>query len=55
MLIWGQILYSKATLLLQVDILTCEGTYCGAHGYLHGRNTGTFLGEPASNKEVRLR
>ena len=40
---------------LQLDVLTCEGTYCGAHGYLHGRNTGTFLGEPASNKEVRLR
>ena len=40
---------------LQLDVLTCEGTYCGAHGYLHGRNTGAFLGEPASNKEVRLR
>jgi len=40
---------------LQVDILTCEGTYCGAHGYLHGIHTGTFLGEPASNLEVRLR
>ena len=48
-------MYSKATLLLQVDILTCEGTYCGAHGYLHGIHTGTFLGEPASNLEVRLR
>ena len=40
---------------LQLDILTCEGTYCGAHGYLHGINTGDFLGEAASNKPVRLR
>merc|ERR1719422_303823 len=40
---------------LQVDILTCEGTYCGAHGYIHGNNTGDFLGEKASNKQVRLR
>ena len=40
---------------LQVDILTCEGTYCGAHGYLHANNTGDFLGEKASNKQVRLR
>ena len=40
---------------LQVDILTCEGVYCGAHGYLEGFNTGQFLGEAASNKAVRLR
>merc|ERR1711936_1063471 len=40
---------------LQIDILTCEGTYCGAHGYLHGNNTGDFLGEKASNTQVRLR
>ena len=40
---------------LDIDILTCEGTYCGAHGYLHGVNTGEFLGEAASNQPVRLR
>merc|ERR1711874_657884 len=39
----------------EVDMLTCEGTYCGAHGYLHANNTGDFLGEKASNKQVRLR
>merc|ERR1719322_1719820 len=32
---------------LDIDILTCEGTYCGVNGYLHGVNTGDFLGEKA--------
>jgi len=40
---------------LDIDILTCEGVYCGANGYLYGVNTGMFLGEAPSNKEVRLR
>ena len=40
---------------VHLDILTCEGTYCGAHGYLYGVNTGDFLGEAASNQPVRLR
>jgi len=40
---------------LDIDILTCEGVYCGANGYLYGVNTGMFLGEAPSNKEMRLR
>ena len=40
---------------LEIDILTCEGTYCGVNGYLHGVNTGDFLGEKASNQPVKLR
>jgi len=40
---------------LEIDILTCEGTYCGANGWLHGINSGDFLGEKASNKAVKLR
>merc|ERR1719342_1125997 len=40
---------------VEIDILTCEGVYCGANGYLYGVNTGMFLGEAPSNKEVRLR
>ena len=40
---------------LQVDILTCEGTYCGANGFLYAINSGDFLGEKASNQPVRLR
>merc|ERR1711988_1103840 len=40
---------------LEIDILTCEGTYCGANGWLHGINSGDFLGEKASNNAVKLR
>jgi len=40
---------------LQVDVLSCQGNYCGAHGYLHADHTGEWLGEPASGKRVSLR
>ena len=40
---------------LTIDVLTCEGTYCGAHGYLYAKHTGEFLGEKASNLKVKLR
>ena len=40
---------------LTIDVLTCEGTYCGAHGYLHAKHIGEFLGEKASNLKVKLR
>ena len=40
---------------LEVDILTCEGAYCGATGFLYANHSGKFLGEPASNINVRLR
>ena len=26
----------------EVDVLSCEGNYCGAHGYIHGRHIGCF-------------
>ena len=26
----------------QVDMVTCEGSYCGALGWIHGRHTGRF-------------
>ena len=38
-----------------LDVLTCEGGYCGAHGYLHATHTGCFLGEAATGRDVRLR
>lgn len=38
-----------------LDVLACEGAYCGAHGYLHGTHSGCFLGEHATGKAVRLR
>jgi len=40
---------------IQLDILTCEGTYCGANGFLLGNNSGAFLGEEASNRQTKLR
>ena len=30
---------------LELDLIVCEGKICGAHGYLVGNFTGTFLGE----------
>jgi len=40
---------------LQVDVLTCEGKFCGAHGYLHALHAGEWLGQPATGKRVALR
>lgn len=40
---------------MKLDLSVCEGKYCGAHFYLYGRHTGTWLGEQATGKEVRLR
>ena len=40
---------------IEIDVLTCEGCYCGAHGYLYAKHTGEFLGEPASDLDIRLR
>merc|ERR1712046_407447 len=35
--------------------VTCEGSYCGALGWIHGRHTGPWLGEEATNVDVRIR
>ena len=40
---------------LQTDLLVCEGRYCGAHFYLHGTHTGTWLGEQATGRRARIR
>lgn len=40
---------------LQMDLLVCEGRYCGAHFYLHGTHTGPWLGEKATGRRVRIR
>lgn len=40
---------------LQVDVLSCQGKFCGAHGYLHGVHTGEWLGEKPTGKNVALR
>lgn len=40
---------------LRVDVLTCEGNYCGAHGYIHGVHVGEWLGQSATGKHVSIR
>ena len=40
---------------LQLDVVHCEGVYCGAHGYLVGQHTGYWLGEQATHLPLRLR
>merc|ERR1712166_1737818 len=40
---------------MQVDVLCCEGKFCGAHGYLHAVHTGGWLGQAATGKRVALR
>lgn len=40
---------------LELDLLVCEGAFCGAHGYLVGNFTGTWLGEQPSNSRAKLR
>ena len=39
----------------ELDVLTCEGAYCGAHGHLRALHTGCFLGERPTGRPVRLR
>mmetsp|Transcript_97092 Transcript_97092/g.312916 ORF Transcript_97092/g.312916 Transcript_97092/m.312916 type:complete len:175 (-) Transcript_97092:54-578(-) len=40
---------------MAIDIVVCEGSYCGAHFYLYGIHTGTWLGEEATGKRVSIR
>jgi predicted ester cyclase len=40
---------------IDLDLMVCEGTICGAHGYLVGNFTGPFLGEKPANVQTRLR
>jgi predicted ester cyclase len=40
---------------LEIDVMPCEGPYCGAHGTLYGDHVGAWLGHPATGKRVSLR
>jgi len=40
---------------VEITVLTCEGSYCGATGWLGGTHVGEWLGEAATNTEVRIR
>jgi len=40
---------------LDLDVVNCEGRYCGIHGYLSGKHTGVWLGEEPTNLQINLR
>jgi predicted ester cyclase len=40
---------------MDTDLVVCEGNYCGAHFYLNGNHSGTWLGEEATWKIVPIR
>ena len=40
---------------VHVDVLTCEGAYCGVHGEIAGAQRGAWLGVAATNNTVRIR
>jgi len=44
-----------SNLTMAIDMVVCEGSYCGAHFYLHGSHTGPWLGEEATGKRVSIR
>jgi len=40
---------------LAIDVLNCEGAYCGAHGYVKGIHTGVWLGEEPTGLPISVR
>ena len=40
---------------VDVDVLTCEGSYCAIHGTIVADQTGEWLGEAPTNQTVQLR
>ena len=40
---------------LEINVLTCEGAYCGVNGFIHGVHTGPWLGEEATDLPIRIR
>lgn len=44
-----------SSLDMQLDMVVCEGAYCGAHFYVFGDHTGTWLGEAATGKRISIR
>ena len=40
---------------LVIDVLNCEGAYCGVHGYIKGFHTGRWLGEEPTFRAISLR
>merc|ERR1719414_2910134 len=44
-----------SNITIDTQLLVCEGKYCGAHFYLHATHTGTWFGEGATGRRVRIR
>merc|ERR1719334_2815926 len=40
---------------VEINVLTCEGAYCGVNGFIHGVHTGPWLGEEATNLPIKIR
>merc|ERR1712042_132283 len=40
---------------IEINVLTCEGAYCGVNGFIHGVHSGPWLGEEATNLPIRIR
>jgi len=40
---------------LEINVETCEGRYCGVNGFIHGTHSGVWLGEEATNLQIRIR
>ena len=40
---------------IEINVLTCEGSYCGVNHFIHAVYTGPWLGEKATNLPVSIR
>ena len=40
---------------IEINVLTCEGSYCGVNGFIHGVHSGPWLGEEATSVAVKIR
>ena len=39
----------------RLEVLSCEGAFCGGHGYLDATHAGCLLGEAATGTRLSLR
>jgi len=44
-----------SNITMKTDMVVCEGPYCGAHFYVWGDHTGSWLGAPATGNRVPIR
>merc|ERR1740122_87382 len=44
-----------SNITMKTDLVVCEGPYCGAHFYLWGDHTGSWLGAPPTGNRVPIR